>query len=321
MLDINPGSDSAYDPSITGQIFGFQPFSIHDGPGIRTTVFLKGCPLRCLWCHNPEGISKGTLLSYSANLCIGCRACSVRCPQVHDWANGIHRLDRNECKVCGSCVEVCPAGALEIVGKNVTVEEVVQDLVRDRRYYESSGGGITLSGGEPLLQVKFVQSILKAIKPMGIHCTVETCGAVPFQAFKEVSPFVHLFLFDIKETNPEKHRQYTGYALEPILDNLRKLKELHDKHHILSENGKMGILIRCPIIPTLNDRAEHFIALADISRQLRLPIELLPYHQLGVTKSERMGTDHQKSFEPVNADKVELWRKILRDHGAEVIVS
>jgi pyruvate formate lyase activating enzyme len=293
--------------SIQGTIFGFQPFSVHDGPGIRTTVFFKGCHLRCLWCHNPEGISGRPLLSFSPNLCIGCGNCVRICPEVHQIRDGVHTLDRIACNTCGRCVSDCPAGALAIVGNRITAGEVALDLARDKRYYETSGGGATLSGGEPLLQAGFAEAILRLVRQEGIHCAVETCGSVPFSAFEQVAPHTDLFLYDLKETEPQRHLEFTGVALAPVLENLRKLKRLHG-----------GILIRCPIIPSLNDRPDHFQALAALSLELDLPVEILAYHRLGVTKSGRMGTTPQDPYEQADPATVESWRNALREQGARV---
>ncbi len=298
-----------------GHIFSFQAFSVHDGPGIRTTLFLKGCSLRCLWCHNPEGIPAKPLLSYNENLCIGCRACEQVCPAVHQFVDGKHILVRGNCTLRGLCVAACPAGALEIIGKTISSDEAVVDLLRDRRYYEASGGGVTLSGGEPLIQVDFVKSVLTTLQARGVHCAIETCGAVPFSAFEAVAPLVDLFLFDIKETNEENHIQYTGSSLKPIMDNLYALQA-----HIEKGKMKAKILIRCPIIPTLNDREEHLLALAALAKSLDLPLELLPYHQLGVSKSARMGTKEQQPFVPPDTDTVASWRSLVRESGATLYI-
>ena len=297
------------DPAaVRGDIFGFQAFSVHDGPGIRTTVFFKGCPLRCIWCHNPEGIPGRPLLSFSSNRCISCETCMHLCPDVHRKIDGVHVLDRTACKLCRRCVDACPAGALEVVGRTMTAGEVVADLVRDNRYYLASGGGITISGGEPLIQPEFASAILQMIRPTGIHCAVETCGAVPFSAFEQIAPYADLFLYDLKETDPDRHREYTGANLLPILDNLRLLRKLG-----------ADIIIRCPIVPSLNDRPDHFRALAAISMELGRPLELLAYHPLGASKSERMGTAPQVAYVQADAAAVESWRNEVRVMGAQVL--
>ena len=294
--------------AVRGNIFGFQAFSVHDGPGIRTTVFFKGCPLKCLWCHNPEGISGQPLLSFARNLCIGCGTCMHLCPEVHQSIDGVHVLDRSHCNLCRRCVDACPAGALEVVGRQMSAGEVVADLMRDQRYYLASGGGVTISGGEPLIQIDFAEAILQLLKPTGVHRAVETCGAVPFSSFERIVPHTDLFLYDVKETDPDRHLEYTGASLAPILDNLRRLRKLD-----------ADIIIRCPIIPSLNDRVEHFQALAAISLELDRPLEFLPYHPLGASKSERMGTQSQTAYEQVDAARTAAWRNEARALGARVM--
>lgn len=294
--------------AVRGDIFGFQAFSVHDGPGIRTTVFFKGCPLRCIWCHNPEGIPGRPLLSFTRNRCINCETCMHLCPGVHKKVDGVHILDRTACKLCRRCVEACPAGALEVVGRMMTAGEVVADLIRDQRYYLASGGGITISGGEPLIQPEFAMAILQLTRPSGIHCAVETCGAVPFSAFEQIAPHADLFLYDLKETDPDRHLEYTGACLAPILDNLRRLRMLG-----------ADIILRCPIIPSLNDRADHFQALAAISMELDRPLEFLAYHPLGASKSERMGTPPQTSYGQADAATVASWRDMASAMGARVL--
>jgi len=299
------------DPStVRGSIFGFQAFSVHDGPGIRTTVFFKGCPLKCLWCHNPEGISGKPLLSFTRNRCIECGTCEQLCPDVHQIVQGRHTLDRTACRLCRRCVDACPAGALEVVGRGMSAGEVVADLLRDQRYYAASGGGITISGGEPLIQIEFAEAILRLLKPAGIHCAVETCGAVPFSAFDRIAPLTDLFLYDMKETDPDRHLAYTGAELAPILTNLRRLRTLG-----------ADLIIRCPIVPTLNDRAAHIQALAALSLEMDRPLEFLPYHPLGASKSERMGTPPQTAYGQADSAKTASWRDAARAMGARVIES
>lgn len=299
------------DPAaVQGEVFGFQAFSVHDGPGIRTTVFFKGCPLKCIWCHNPEGISRRPILSFTRNRCIGCETCVHLCPDVHKTIDGVHVLDRSACRLCRRCVEACPAGALEVVGRTMSAGEVVSDLMRDQRYYLASGGGITISGGEPLIQINFASAILQLIRPTGTHCAVETCGAVPFSAFEQIAPHADLFLYDLKETDPDRHLAYTGASFAPILENLRRL-------------CKMGadIIIRCPIIPSLNDRTDHFRALGALSLELDKPLEFLAYHPLGASKSDRMGTPPQTAYEQADAATVARWRNEARAMGARVLES
>jgi len=262
-----------------GTIFDIQRFSIHDGPGIRTTVFLKGCTLSCVWCHNPEGMTAPPNLSFLPAKCIGCRCCERLCPEHgHNITNKAHTLDRTNCRVCGLCTKECFSGALELVGRTATVEEVIQTVLRDKPFYETSGGGMTLSGGEPLQQADFTMELLKSAKGYGLNCAIETCGNVPYSAFKCVLPFVDLFLYDVKETDSARHAEYTGCGNKLILENLRRL---HD--------DGASILLRLPIIPGLNDRDAHFKAVAALAAALPhlRGVDILPYHRLGESKAAR----------------------------------
>lgn len=267
---------------MTGMVFDIQKFSIHDGPGIRTTVFLKGCPLRCLWCHNPESQESGLEISLVPSKCIGCGYCFKACPlNCHVIApHGERVFNHARCRRCGVCAEKCYAGAIELIGREMSVEQVMADVERDRPFYETSGGGMTLSGGEPLFQFDFTRALLQEAKRRELHTCVETCGFAPFEQIEQLMPFVDLFLYDYKETDPERHREYTGVPREVIVENLIRLDRLGAK-----------IILRCPIVPGLNARDDHFAGIAALANRFDniREIHLMPYHPLGKSKSERIG--------------------------------
>lgn len=264
-----------------GMVFDIQKFSIHDGPGIRTTVFLKGCPLKCLWCHNPESQQSWQEISFMPEKCIGCGWCFENCPKKgHVMENGRHVLHRELCIRCGKCTEKCYAGANTIIGREMTVKEVIAEVLKDKPFYETSNGGMTISGGEPMHQFKFTAALLAEAKKHGLHNCLETCGFTQFENLRKIMPVVDLFLYDLKETDPAKHQRYTGVPLQPILDNLFAL-----------DQAGAAICLRCPIIPGLNDCDEHFQAIANIANKMKnvLEINLMPYHPLGESKLHRLG--------------------------------
>jgi pyruvate formate lyase activating enzyme len=264
-----------------GLIFDIQRFSIHDGPGIRTTVFMKGCPLSCLWCHNPESQAAKPELFFSPEKCIGCGNCVEACARgCHRFEDDIHVLDRDRCVCCGDCRLDCYAQALELVGKTMTVEEVLAEVLKDRPFYTKSGGGVTLSGGEPMQQFEFARALLVAAKRAGLSTCIETSGMSTAERFVALIPSVDLFLYDIKETDPEVHRQCTGAENRAIVENLRSL-----------DRAGALLILRCPIIPGLNDRDTHFQQIAELAGSLThvKEIHVLPYHALGTAKSRRLG--------------------------------
>lgn len=267
---------------MNGIVFDIQKFSIHDGPGIRTTVFLKGCPLRCLWCHNPESHEMAAEISFIPAKCIGCGHCFQACQQgAHVMGEDGSRTFRRElCRRCGVCAEKCYAKALELIGREMTVEEVIAEVEKDKPFYETSGGGMTVSGGEPLFQFEFTLALLQEAKRRGLHTCVETAGFTPFERLEQIMPVVDLFLYDYKETDPARHQEYTGAPREVIVENLIHLDQLGAK-----------TILRCPIIPGRNARNDHFAGIAALANRLHniLEVNLMPYHPLGESKNERIG--------------------------------
>lgn len=269
---------------MNGTIFNIQKFCVNDGPGIRTTVFLKGCPLRCIWCHNPESKKTAQEMFYNAQKCVKCGRCAKACDKVcHEFSDDVHLYDREKCAVCGKCAEVCPTEALETAGYEISVGDALRDVLKDKVFYDNSGGGMTVSGGEPMLQFDFTLSLMKAAKEAGLHTCMETCGYAPEERYREIAPYVDIFLFDYKITDPEKHRECTGVTNELILSNLRML-----------DGAGSRIILRCPIIPTVNDTEEHLSAIANLANSLSnvLEINIEPYHPLGSGKSEMLGREY-----------------------------
>lgn len=258
----------------TGTIFNIKHYSINDGPGIRTTVFFKGCPLACQWCHNPESQRSAPQLMVHRQRCTGCGACREICPHGCDW---------DKCTACGRCTQVCNAQAREIVGEEMTVTQVVDRVERDLVFYDQSGGGVTFSGGEPLHQPEFLRSLLAACREREIHTAVDTSGYATPETVRAVAPLTDLFLYDLKLMDRKKHREYTGVGNELILENLALLAAEHPR-----------VAVRIPLVPGITDRGENLRAIARFLRGLPLAyIELLPYHASGSDKYRRLGREYQ----------------------------
>ncbi|MCL2488623.1 MAG: glycyl-radical enzyme activating protein [Oscillospiraceae bacterium] len=273
-----------------GIIFNIQRLSVHDGPGIRTAVFFKGCPLDCVWCHNPESKAAGAELAFYGGRCTCCGGCVGVCPRgCHVVAGETHDIMRADCTLCGKCVSFCPGGALEIIGQEMSAERVIAEALRDRLFYKNSGGGITLTGGEPLCQPEFSLEILRLAKEHGLHTCVETSGFGEVSRLEALLPYTDLFLYDWKESDDALHKQYTGVSHRLIVENLIKLDRAGGK-----------TVLRCPVIPGYNARAEHYRGIAALANRLDnlTEIHLLPYHPLGSGKAAAVGRECSLSTLP-----------------------
>jgi pyruvate formate lyase activating enzyme len=292
-----------------GIIFDIQRYSIHDGPGIRTVVFLKGCPLRCLWCCNPESQLTNPQLSFIQSKCIGCLECIKICPNKairFDKEKGF-LIDYKLCDMCGRCSDVCYPGARVIIGKKMSVDEVIAEVIKDKSFYNRSNGGVTLSGGEVLLQWGFAKEILKKCKELNINTAIETCGYCKWEYFTEVLEYVDLVLYDLKHLDSAEHKRLTGVDNQLILENaakvVKKVKEM---------------IIRVPLIPSLNDSKDNIMMLVDFVSTLEKvkEIDLLPYHQLGVSKYNQIGQTYKlNEINPPSKEKINDIKRYIENRG------
>ena len=295
---------------ILGLIFSIQKFSLHDGSGIRTLLFLKGCPLSCEWCANPEGRSYAPELAYSPDRCIGDTECD-RCRPVCDVGaivegqEGKVAISREVCTNCGECVAACPSQALMLFGAHMSVGEVIRVVEEDSRFYARSGGGLTLSGGEPLSQPTFVEQLLKRARSRGIDTALETSGFCTWEDLERACRHVNQLLFDIKTLDARKHREGAGVGNEPILMNLRRLVQTFPG---------MSIVVRTPVIPGFNDTPEDIGAIVDFLNEIRgsVAYELLPYHRFGEPKYDQLGKEYPlRGLEPPSRENVAALRELI----------
>jgi pyruvate formate lyase activating enzyme len=298
---------------ISGSIFDIKRFAVHDGPGIRTTVFLKGCLLSCEWCHNPEGIHRQAELVYFESRCIHCGACVEACPnQAREIIAGEMVYHPERCEMCARCLEACYAGAIFQYGQETNVEEVMAVLRQDAEFYRASGGGVTLSGGEPLAQERFSIALLRQCKAEGFHTAIDTSGQVPWTVFESVLPYTDLVLFDLKHLDPQEHRRYTGLGNTLILDNLRHL-----------DRSGVKLEIRIPLVPGVNDGSNLDAARAFLgSLGSRPRVRLLPYHPLAGGKYLRLGREYRlSSTASPDAAQMQAAAEALRASGCEVVIA
>lgn len=294
-------------------ITDIQRYCIHDGDGIRTTVFFKGCPLRCIWCHNPETQIKTQELLVTTGKCTGCGRCAAACPEkAVSVQDGKAVTDRTKCTACGTCTDSCLLNLREIAGKEYTVGDLVKELKKDEMFFEESGGGVTLSGGEVLASdMDFVEELARRLKDIGINVTVDTCGYVPEEHFRRILPYTDTFLYDVKAADSELHRKYTGVDNRLILDNLE----------MLSREGAR-IYIRIPVVREVNGNAEEMGRILDFlqKKQIRaVQVNLLPYHNTGASKYTRLETSYQgEDFHAPDDGEMEALAGIFRDAGYQV---
>lgn len=285
-----------------------QRFCMHDGPGVRTTVFFKGCPLRCLWCHNPETQQASPQLLFYPKKCIGCGGCAAVCPVHAHKGEQVHEIDREACLACGACANACPTGALELCGRGMTADEILSEVERDRAFY-GEHGGITLSGGEPLMQ-KGIVDLLRECKKRGLSTAVETCGMVPYEVIAQAIPLTDLFLWDVKDTNAERHKKYTGASNRTIPENL-----------IRADKDGAKTRLRCILVNGVNTEDEHYRNVASLAASLSHceGVEFLPYHAYAGTKATFLGLKDNgvKDWIPTDEQVAEA-KEILRSHGVFV---
>ena len=312
-IDFKPGWLYSVKMTSSGRIFDIKKFSINDGPGIRTTVFFQGCPLACPWCHNPEGRSSTPVLMYRANRCAGCGECAAVCPTGAIRVNGSVSTDRTLCTVCGACVEVCYNGAREISVREMTVAEVLADVERDRPFYEQSGGGVTFSGGEPLLQPHFLDEILSACKARGLHTVVDTSAYVPWEVLDNLRQEVDLFLIDLKLMDDARHLAAVGVSNDPILANLKKLTAAGNP-----------VYVRIPLIPGINDDAENLRQSGEFLASLTnvTGVELMGYHEIGLAKYDALGLPYPlRGTRPPLLEQMRQAAATMKEFGLIVKIS
>ena len=297
-----------------GMVFNIQKFSLQDGPGIRTTVFLKGCPLRCRWCSNPESQLPHAQIMIHTIRCIGCRSCINVCQRnaILFKEGRVSHIERGICDLCRQCADVCPSKAIETTGRVMSVSEVMAEVLQDRLFYVNSNGGVTFSGGEPLAQPEFLLALLRESKKELLHTALDTCGYAPWECLETTLDYVNLILYDHKHTLPDVHAEWTGVDNRLIRQNLKRI----------AGQGKVEIWIRVPVIPGFNDKADEIDRLRHLVNEIRpTKVSLLPYHTWGAGKYERLGlTYDMPEIGPLQEEDTDWMVNSLRDSGVDIDV-
>lgn len=309
-IDCDPHQSYSWFMHATGTIFDIKRYSINDGPGIRTTVFFQGCPLACQWCHNPESRPRNPVLMVRQNRCVRCGDCIPACPESCITLDGTIHTDRIKCKACGRCVKACVRGARELSGYATTVDKVMAVIERDIPFFDQSHGGVTFSGGEPLMQPEFLRALLLKCRESGLHTVVDTSGFAPWPVLESMCDLVDLFLYDLKLLDEQRHIQYTGVSNRTILQNLK----------YLLEKGQT-VLLRMPLVPEINDDEENLRQTGEFVAALpgKPMLELMPYHDLAAAKFESLGIAYPLSnIKPPAGDEVQKSKYILEKYGATV---
>ncbi len=310
----------SYDPDAktrkpgAGLVFDIQRFAIHDGPGIRTLVFLKGCPLHCIWCQNPESMAREPEIVYLVNNCIDCRKCLATCPEgaIHESAEHKRIIDRARCTLCGECLKQCYAGAINLIGRYLAVTEVLAEVERDRKFYEASGGGVTFSGGEPTAQPAFLEEACRQAQRRYLHTAIETCGFVRWDTFRSILRHVDLVLYDIKHMDSSEHRRLTGVPNDLILDNLQRVVSLG-----------VPLRVRLPLVPGCNDSPENVQATAAFVASLPnvQGFDILPYHRLGEPKWRQLDLPYKlHGMQPPSREHVYELVNVASEYDIKVTV-
>ena len=295
----------------SGTVLDIPRLSLHDGPGIRTIVFLKGCPLSCKWCSNPESQNMKPVIMYKKNECLHCGRCINACSRKAISFENKTFIDRSICTGCGECANACPAGALVVKGKTMTVQQLIRELKKDATTYRRSGGGITLSGGEPLVQYEFAAELLRACKAQGWDTAIETTGAGITEAVEKVIPYVDTVLLDIKHLDTEKHKKFTGIGNEQILKNAARISQIS------------STVVRVPVIPGFNYSEEEIRAITEFAKMLRgvRTIHLLPYHTFGENKYDLLGRDYALAdIKPLKPEELEHLKTMVEREGFQCII-